>query len=114
MSTSRRHHLLPQFYLRRFASAGEQIRVVARDGSKSFITSVAKAAAETDFYTVETKNGPSQELEKLLSQVEDLGASAIEQTIASFPPSPEVRVNLATFIAFQFTRVVTNDMPGRR
>ena len=61
----RRHHRVPEFYLRRFADAAGQIRVVARDGSKAFTTSTEKAAAERDFYTVETTTGEqSQNVDK--------------------------------------------------
>jgi hypothetical protein len=104
MNEPRRHHLLPQFYLRRFANDADQIKVMARDGQKSFVTSVAKAAAETDFYTVETTEGPSQDVEKLLSRIEDLGAQAIERILKTFPPSNDDREHLAMFIAFQITR----------
>ena len=101
----RRHHLLPQFYLRRFADEGEHLAVVSRDLLKRFVSSVAKVAAEGDFYTVETTSGPSQEVEKLLSRIEDQAAPALDRILAgTFPPPDDDRIALATFIAFQFTR----------
>jgi len=78
---------------------------VSRDLKKSFVTSVEKAAKETDFYAVATADGRSQDVERLLSQIEDLGAPAIQAvTSGGFPPSTADREAVAMFIAFQFTR----------
>jgi len=97
---------MPQFYLRRFADANDQVSVVSRDLKKRFTTSVAKAAAETDFYAVETTTGEkSQEIEKFLSVIETHAARALEGMLSGqFPPSDEDRETLALFIAFQVTR----------
>lgn len=104
-SSPRRHHLVPQFYLRRFANAHDKIMVSRRDLQKRFLTSVERAARETDFYTVETTEGSSQLVEQILSRVETLAAQSIERLVAGgFPPTQEDRENVAVFIALQLTR----------
>jgi uncharacterized protein DUF4238 len=105
MTEPRRHHLLPQFYLRGFTDGADQLAVVSRDLTKRFVSSVAKAAAEGDFYTVDTAAGPSQAVEKLLSQMESEAAPALDRILAGgFPPSGDDRVALSAFMAFQLTR----------
>ena len=50
-----RHHTVPQHYLRNFADVSGHIRLVDRDDpTKSFNSTVKKAAAERGFYRIET------------------------------------------------------------
>jgi hypothetical protein len=96
---------VPKSYLRRFADESEQIAVVRRDGSKRFVTSIERAAAETDFYAVETPDGRSQDVERMFSQIEGAAHEAIERVLSgTFPPSPEDRERIAWFVAVQFVR----------
>jgi hypothetical protein len=86
MAEPRRHHLVPESYLRRFADERDQVRVVSRtDPGHTFVTGITNTAVERDFYTVETDDGPSQEIEKLLSR---LGAAPLEGRFMR--PSPSV------------------------
>lgn len=105
MSTPRRHHLVPQLHLRRFADAGGRIVAVSRDGSKTFQANVNNVAVEKFFYTVETENGPSTELEELLSRIESDAESVIRSVLEDvFPPPPEAKAALASFIGLQWLR----------
>jgi hypothetical protein len=105
MTEPRRHHLVPAFYLRGFGNEKGQVGVITRDLKKAFTASALKIAVETDFYAIETKDGPSQEMEKLLSAIEDEGARALRNLIGgAFPPSAEDRAAFSQFVAFQWLR----------
>lgn len=76
------HHMVPQFYLRRFADAGRKLAVVHRGDGSIQQRSVRQAAAETDFYAFETLEGDrSYEVENALSQVESAAAPAIARVL---------------------------------
>lgn len=52
---ARRHHTVPQFYLRNFADPADQVVLVDRDDhTRSHRTAVLKAVSETGFYRIET------------------------------------------------------------
>jgi hypothetical protein len=106
MSEPRRHHLVPQSYLRRFADERHQVRAVSRnDLGRSFVTSILNAPVERDFYALETDEGWSQELEKQLGHFEGLAADAVSRILEGwFPPSADDRELVAAFVALQFLR----------
>ena len=52
-----RHHTVPQFYLRSFADASGQVRLVDRDDHARYhLSSVHNAAAEAGFYRIEAED----------------------------------------------------------
>lgn len=105
MSAPRRHHLVPQMHLRRFANSDEQLVAVARDLSKRIATSVANVAVEKDFYAVETVTGPSMEVERVLSKVEGDAEAVIQKIlVGGFPLAMAEKEALAYFVAFQWLR----------
>jgi|APLak6261675434_1056106.scaffolds.fasta_scaffold02279_2 hypothetical protein len=105
MSAQRRHHLVPQLHLRRFANGEEKIVAVARDLSKSIVTDVANVAVEKDFYAVETSSGSSMEVEELLSKVESDAEAVIRRILdQGFQLEQREKESLAMFCAFQWLR----------
>lgn len=53
---SARHHLVPQFYLRNFADASDQVLLVDRDDfTRTHKSAVKNAAVEVGFYRIETE-----------------------------------------------------------
>ncbi|MGN6501596.1 MAG: DUF4238 domain-containing protein, partial [Pseudolysinimonas sp.] len=51
----RRHHVVPRFYLDRWAESG-RVKVVDTNGSRApFVTSTANAGVETDFYRIDPR-----------------------------------------------------------
>jgi hypothetical protein len=104
MSTAKRHHTVPQFYLRGFA-AGEQIATVALPGDRRFVQSVRKAASETHFYTVpDAVDGPDV-FEKRLADLEGEAARVLELIERGvWPLVEDDRFALAFFIAVQAGR----------
>jgi hypothetical protein len=81
MPEPRRHHLLPQFYMRSFANARGQVRVVERATGREFTTSTANVFVERDYYTVSSvyAEDDHQLIEGLYAQVEGVAAPIFEQ-----------------------------------
>src|SRR4051794_23836798 len=88
-----RHHTVPQFYLRNFASEGGQVMLVDRDDlTRAHPTAVRKACAEVGFYrmdpdvfVVENENErPHPEVvERHLSQFERAAAPGVYKLVNS-------------------------------
>ena len=103
----RRNHLVPDFYLKRFADEAGRIAVFPLDSSRSpFVTGTAGVAVEIDFYTIETPEGPSDELESIISDdIEGPAAEAMRQLRQEdWPPTYEVRAAMAHFLTLQLLR----------
>jgi hypothetical protein len=83
---ARRHHYVPQFYLKGFAVARKKShRLVVFDcrSRKSFSTATENVAVETDFNRVEVDGHPPDVVETALSEFETEAASALERIIAA-------------------------------
>jgi|GEM_PF-3462276 len=105
MSEPRRHHLVPQMHLKRFADHKRRIVMLSRDQKKRISTDIKNACVQTDYYAVETDDGRSQEVEKFLSNIESGASAAIEEMInGKFPLSNKDRAAVALFIGFQCLR----------
>jgi uncharacterized protein DUF4238 len=107
MPAPRRHHLLPQFYLRSFADKDGKVRVVDRATGHEFTTGIRNVFVERDYYTVssvEAEDDP-QLIEALYAKIEGLAAPAFEQLRAGdFPLDGQDRSEFASFMALQVTR----------
>lgn len=105
----RKHHLVPDFYLSRWA-VDDVLRVHRLDEGESFVTAPKNVARETDYYRVEAPGLdpdliPPMILETVLSKIEGQGRPAIE-ILSQMPDAidPTTRFDLATFMAFQYCR----------
>jgi len=82
--TARRHHFVPQCYLRSFAvprKAGKyQLHVFDRQTGKTFQTATENIALERDFNRVDVEGHPSDALEAGLAAFEGQLAPALERT----------------------------------
>jgi hypothetical protein len=102
---AKRHHTLPQFYLRGFAK-DDKLSTVALPGDRQFTQSVKDASVAKNFYALKGHPDGADVIEKALSDVE--GATAtVFRTISSgtWPLSREDRMTLGYFIALQAARV---------
>lgn len=101
---AKRHHHVPQFYLRGFAR-NEQITTVRLPGDQRYTTSVRKTAAENGFYSVPGHDEGPDVFEKLLSGAEGEAAAVFSKLESGvWPLVVEDRATLASFIALQVTR----------
>ena len=105
----RKHHLVPAFYLRRWAE-NAQLRVTDVNAGHDYKTSPQKAARQTDFYRLESEDLNANDLppllfELLLGHIEEWGKAAIEKLVtAPAELEPKVVADFAWYLAMQFTR----------
>ncbi|MBN9606714.1 MAG: DUF4238 domain-containing protein [Actinomycetales bacterium] len=103
--SAKRHHTVPQFYLRGFAE-NDQIVTIQLPGEQRFIQSVRDASVAKGFYAVEGHPDGNDVIEKAISGVEGTTAGIFKKIGAgSWPLGYDDRMNLGYFIALQATRV---------
>jgi hypothetical protein len=101
-----KHHLLPSFYLERFARNG-RVAVIDPRTHVRRVSPISDTAAERDFYTSVTKDGQlSGAMEQLLGAVEGDAARAIRNVASIFGGGAgfEDRHAIALLLAFQMNR----------
>ncbi|MEZ5132997.1 MAG: DUF4238 domain-containing protein [Mycobacterium sp.] len=110
-SAPRGHHLVPAFYLNRWAD-DDKLRVTDIDRRKSWVTTPKRAAKETDYYRIESSDLDPNEIppmlfEVTLSKVEQWGADFINAAItdpADAARDDELRMLFSLFMGFQCVR----------
>jgi hypothetical protein len=109
-SAPRKHHVVPRSYLERWAEDGV-IRVTDVDRRQSFVTAPAKAARQTDFYSLsddglDPKTMPPLLMETLLSEVEGMAVRVVDHLVSNGVETltDEQRLHMSTFLAFQQAR----------
>jgi hypothetical protein len=106
-SISSRHHLVPQFYLRRFADEHGRLAAIRRGTGASHVASIEKVAAEVGFYTyVDLEGEESGAIEEMFGQFESHFAPAIDRVLADpkAMPAAEDHALILSFISFQVGR----------
>jgi hypothetical protein len=106
-SQAKRHHYVPEFYLKRFADAKGKIRVYrSHTRLPAYETSTKNAAVKTGLYTIAADDGQtSGALESELAKIEAKAQDAISRSLGgTFPLPSDERSDLALFIALQFVR----------
>lgn len=114
MAATSRHHLIPQFLLRRFADADRKLVQVRRDAlDLPLLTSVKNACNEAGFYRLEAEDlepdhragHDPESIERSLSVFEQRAERSIQHLLNSSPPWPvKVHYDLANFVALQYAR----------
>ncbi|MFF5227050.1 DUF4238 domain-containing protein [Dactylosporangium sp. NPDC000521] len=105
-----RHHLVPRFYLEGWSSRQRQIVMVTKpDWERTPPTDITNAGTERDFYTAVDKDGDfSGHIDHALQYVEDEASDALRRLLnpvfGVFPPPPDDKHAVATFMAFQYVR----------
>ncbi len=103
---ARKHHILPESYLKRFAK-NKQIWQLDFELKKSNRVSIKDAATIHDFYTVKTIHKQEDDLveQKFLSQIESLPGPVIDTIIEKHTlPKGTDWDYLANFIALMYVR----------
>jgi hypothetical protein len=75
----RKHHYVPQFYLRGFVGEKDQLFVIDRPSERTFRTPPKNVAAERDFNRVEIEGMDPDAVEKALAEFEGKVAPALER-----------------------------------
>lgn len=69
-SQSKRHHYLPESYLKAWANDGDQVAVRRRDQRRHFLSSIRDVAVESHLYSISTESGLDDVVEVELSKFE--------------------------------------------
>lgn len=75
----RKHHFVPQFYLRGFVGKKDQLFVIDRSSRKTFRTAPKNVAAERDFNRIDVEGMDPNAIEKALAEFEGNVAPALER-----------------------------------
>lgn len=108
---ARKHHVVPNSYIRRWAGPSGQVQVADMETKKTFSTSPGNAARITDYYRVESPDLdpdviPPAMVENLLSIIEGMAVPAFDKLLAVGIEGidPSDRTAIATFLGFQAVR----------
>lgn len=107
MGVSRRHHTVPNFYLKGFATAGSKpmIGAVSREDGTRRTISTRDATVRKNFYSLSGHPDGDDVFERDLSGLEADASAVIRKAVdGSWPLSREDREILGTFLTFQFLR----------
>lgn len=106
MSEPRKHHYLPQFYLRGFAANGRSIFQIEKPGGRGYLSSIHDTAAIRDYHELDTDEaGDHAVIEKRLAGIEAKLAVALAGAIQHGLTSPETHNLLVQFVALLWVRV---------
>jgi len=111
----RRHHIVPKFYLRRFADQRGLLNRVLLPGDVRHAVSINDATVAKDFYLVEEEDGSrSDRVEKLLSSIETEAADAFRVVVdrETWPIPDDARIAIASWAAFQILRTTVQRQSG--
>jgi hypothetical protein len=75
----RKHHFVPQFYLRGFVGKEDQLFVIDRPSRRTFRTAPKNVAAERDFNRIDVAGMDPNAIEKALAEFEGKVAPALER-----------------------------------
>lgn len=106
MAVARRHHTVPNFYLKGFATEASQIGAVQLPGTRRFLQSTSDATIQKDFYAIPGHSDGPDVFEKSLSELECDAAKVFRKILNDdvWPLPHEDRDVLATFLTIQFLR----------
>lgn len=104
---SRRHHIVPRFYLERFADERNQLRQVWLPGDRRHNTTVTNATVVSDYYNLVDDAGELDDFwEQQFSAIEGRAAEAIRAVVerGEDGSDPETRYAISVFLALQHLR----------
>lgn len=105
MNQPRRHHFLPQFYLKGFTGDDGLLWVYDRERDEFRKQQPKDSAVQKDYYTYTDKDGVKHfDIEQMLSMVEGEASGPLAKLDAGDPISEDERSWVAQFIAFLMLR----------
>ncbi|MDZ4733669.1 MAG: DUF4238 domain-containing protein [Nitrospirota bacterium] len=104
--TKKRHHQIPEFYLKRFAAPDTgQVWNYDKQKGQAWPASVDSTAVESHLYSLTGEDGLHHtEIEDAISSIEGIGAPLLERIIAGDELLGQERYNFASFVAIMFVR----------
>lgn len=106
MSEPRKHHYLPQFYLRGFSANGRSIFQIEKRGGRAYVSSIRDTAAIRDYHELDTEEAEDPSvIEKRLAQIEAQLAEALARAIQCGVTTPETHNLLIQLVALLRVRV---------
>ncbi len=108
MGAPKKHHFLPQFYLRRFADGREGLHQIEKVASARVIpTKVLKAGSKRDFHTLDWKGQDVDRstIETRLSLVEDRQEKMLKELLKNPECIADWRSELSEFVSLMYHRV---------
>lgn len=108
MGDPKKHHFLPQFYLRRFADEREGLYQIEKiGGSREIPTKVSKAGSKRNFHTLDWKDEDADRstIETRLSVVEGRQEAMLKQLLKSPESIADWRSELSEFVSLMYHRV---------
>lgn len=105
-SRRKRHHYLPQSYLRLWADEKGQVQIRRRASPRSFPASTVNVAVEADLYSVVTETGIDDSLERRLPELEAGLPALLEDLRGGKTPrrGSSLREEIASHLALQLVR----------
>lgn len=109
---ARRHHYVPQFYLRGFCREPDHPRLFVVDTEKrtSFYTTPANVAVELDFHTIDSPGQPPDVIETKLAELE----GEISVGLARIRESRSLQNDEDSALLFTFIALLLIKNPGMR
>lgn len=109
MADPRRHHYVPEFYLKGFCPPDKRSKIFVYDKNKGTCihTNVKNVAVKKDYYKLPDSDDPNITpfmLEEALSEIEGEASSLLPEIIRGNPLNDEQRYLWATFIAVMYCR----------
>lgn len=104
----KRHHYIPQFYLKGFSSDGEHLFVLdkqALENEKFRYQTINSIAFQKHLYTYQTKSRGKETLEDLFSQIEGRAAAVIRKVELKQDLTDQERNDFSLFLSFIFRQV---------
>ncbi|MFQ5961837.1 MAG: DUF4238 domain-containing protein [Candidatus Methylomirabilales bacterium] len=106
MSEPRKHHYLPQFYLRGFSANGRSIYQIEKPGGRAYVSSIRDTAAIRDYHELDSPGFEDPNaVEKRLAQVEAQLAEGLARVVQGGIPTPETHSSLMQLVALLRVRV---------
>jgi hypothetical protein len=101
----KRHHVVPKFYLKRFASKAGDITAFHPENFRRYTTSVENVGVEGHFYNIPTEDGWDTIVEETLSKLESIAAIDLAKLADGRSSTMQAfRTKLSFFMAVQFVR----------
>src|SRR5690242_13110279 len=97
----KRHHYVPRLHLSRFVGDAPKNMIWTFDNQTERwrASTVENTAVQANFYSFETNDGPNDQLENLLADIESDAASPYEMLLADQIPSGQKKADFAVFLA---------------